>query len=233
MSPNRQAARRVWTPRIWRAKCRPWLLGWLWTMVLRGLHATWRVETQGLEAFDQALADGRGVIAAFWHGSYIPLFALLKNRNAVIFTSLSARGAVIAEICRHFGYRAVQIPDHGGDASLATMARTLATAPAAGLAVDGPLGPRHEVKRGAIQLAGGLGWCIYPIAVALRPKRVLAGRWDRREIPWPWSRVALVVGEPLEPEREPDLMTWQRRVGEALEIAGRRASELLCPEGQR
>ena len=206
------------------------MLGLFWATILRALCATWRVETRGLDAFDADLSADRGVIAAFWHGSYFPLFALLRNRDAVVFTSLSARGAVIAEICRRFGYRAVQIPDHGGEESLATMQQVLASAPAAGIAVDGPLGPHHQAKRGAIQLAGRLGWRIYPIAVASHPKKVLAQRWDFREIPKPWSRVAVIVAPPLEPENEPDPAAWTPRVEAALELAGRQAWALVKPQ---
>lgn len=210
------------------------VLGALWACLLRVQCATWRVRVEGLEAFDADLARRRGVIAAFWHGTYIPLFVLLRNRDAVVFTSLSRRGAVISEICRRFGYRTVQLHDHGGDASLERMHEALSQAgagPCAGVAVDGPLGPRHQVKRGAVQLASALGWRIYPISVASGRKRVFTDRWDRRELPKAFSRVAMVVGDPLEPPRslaEPE--SWQARLADELAAGDRRAAELVGQE---
>lgn len=213
------------------AGLRPRALGTIWATLLRIQCATWRLHIEGLEAFDADLERRRGVIAAFWHGTYIPLFALLRDRDAVVFTSLSRRGAVISEICRRFGYQTVELPDHGGDASIETMREALSRPDgfrAAGLAVDGPLGPHHEVKRGAIQLASALGWRIYPMSIASSRKRVFPERWDRREVPKAFSRVAMVVGEPLEPPKFlADSKAWQTRLAEALVAGDRRAAGLV------
>lgn len=213
------------------AELRPWrarLLGTAWATALRLQLLTWRVRSEGLEPFDADLAAGRGLVAAFWHGQYVPLFVLLRNREAVVFTSLSFRGAIIAEISRRFGYRPAQIPDRGGDASLVTMRRVLARAHAAGFAVDGPLGPYHAVKRGPIQLASELGWRIYPVAVASSRKRVFPDRWDRREIPRLFARLAMVIGEPLEvPAAIADPASWCQRLAAGLDAADQRAAELL------
>ena len=133
----------------------------------------------------------------FWHDKYVALLPLLCGHRACVFTSLSARGDAIADLLLRFGYRPVQLPDFGGDVSLARMREALADGHAAAIAVDGPLGPRHEVHRGAVQLASALGRPIVPISLAVEPKRVLAARWDRLELPRLFARVRLVVGEPI------------------------------------
>lgn len=206
------------------------LLGWLWAALLWLQCLTWRKRFEGLEGFDRLLAAERGVVAGFWHGTYVPLFVLLRGRAACVFSSRSRRGNVIAEICRRFGYTCVQIPDRGGNSSLDRMRRALAEHRVAGIALDGPLGPYHEVKRGAVQLASDLGWLLVPVAMAARRKRVLAHRWDRMELPRPFTRVALVIGEPFQiPPAVPpeELESWRRRVREALDELDRRAAELV------
>jgi lysophospholipid acyltransferase (LPLAT)-like uncharacterized protein len=64
------------------------------------------------------------------------------------------------------------------------------------LAVDGPLGPFHQVKPNLIRLASDMRFLIVPVSVASRPKLVLR-RWDFRELPYPFAKVALSVGEPI------------------------------------
>lgn len=198
------------------------LLGWLLATALRLQALTWRKRTAGLERIDALLAARRGFIAVFWHGKYLPLFALLRGRvpGARIFTSRSFRGAVIAEVSRRFGYRAVAIPARGGTASLALMREALAGAPAGAIAVDGPLGPYHAVKRGAIELASELGLALLPVAVAARRKRIATARWDRMEFPRLFSRVHLAAGEPIAVPPgldEAGVERWSARVHDALE----------------
>ena len=207
--------------------------GWIalfWSWFLRFQAATWRVRSEGLEELDAALAAGRPLLAGFWHGKYPALFPLLRGRDAVIFSSTSRRGTIIAEICRRFGYRGIPIPDRGKERSLGIMRKALEGAVLGALAVDGPLGPRHRVKRGAVVLASEQDRAIVPITVAASRKKVAEKRWDKMEFPRPFSRVALVVGEFLQ---IPGILSaeeegrWRRKVQDALFGVDARAEEIV------
>lgn len=220
-----------------RPPLRARLLALVYSLLLRVQLLLWRKEVRGLHRLDDLLEARRPVLVVFWHGKYTPLFALLRGRKAVIFTSRSFRGDVIARICRHFGYTPVQLRDHGRNRSLERMRRALEevreTGPACGIAVDGPLGPYHVVKRGPVLLASELDFLILPVTFAARRSRVDEGRWDRFEVPSPGTRVVFLVGEamavppglaeagPAEVER------WTGRVRAALEALDREAEGLL------
>lgn len=209
-------------PARWRLA----LFGALRAAALRASCASWRKRDEGLERLDAMIADGPAPIVVFWHAEYVTLLPLLAGRDACVFTSLSARGDAIADLLRRFGYRPVQLPDAGGDASLALMHDALAGGLGAAIAVDGPLGPRHLVHRGAVQLAATLDRPILPIAVAVRPRRVLVARWDRLELPRLFARVELVVGEPIDVPAglsHEDVIAWSTRVHDALERLDARA----------
>jgi lysophospholipid acyltransferase (LPLAT)-like uncharacterized protein len=110
------------------------------------------------------------------------------------------------------------------------MRQALSAHQAGGIAVDGPLGPDHVVKRGAIQLASELDFALLPVSVASSRHCVLWRRWDHMEIPRLFTRVCLVVGEVLtvppgltRDEVEP----WAYRLHDALEAVERRAQEKL------
>jgi lysophospholipid acyltransferase (LPLAT)-like uncharacterized protein len=99
-----------------------------------------------------------------------------------------------------------------------------------GIAIDGPLGPYHEVKRRLIQLAASLGFLVPPVSIASGWKFILPSRWDRMELPYPSARVCLVFGNairvtaPLVPG-EAAVMT--RKIQKALDDAEARAEDNL------
>lgn len=204
------------------------ILGRIGAWFLRLAAASWRVEVEGLDRFNRMFARGDRFLLTFWHGKYIPLFPQFPDHRICVFSSESLRGDVIAEVCRQFGYECVQIPDHGRDRSLDLMRKVLADYIAGAIAVDGPLGPYHVVHRGAIQLASELGFVLLPTSVVSRGKRVRADRWDRMELPRLFTRVYLVIGEPinvpvgLTPKEVAD---WVRRLHDAIEAVDRRAEE--------
>lgn len=197
------------------------------------LRASWRLETHGLDRFDAALAEGRRAMIVFWHGKYAPLFALLGGRHACIFSSQSARGFAIASICTHFGYECVLLPDGGRDESIARMEEALRGHHATGLAADGPLGPWHKAKRGPIVLASKFGYEIFPVSFAARPCLASRVRWDRLELPLPFARVCLEVGEPFTVPRQvvenvETIGPWCERLGRELDDAGAAAGARLA-----
>lgn len=238
-----------WSPRAVRVQA-GLLLG-----ALRLLAASWRVRAEGLAAFDIALAVGRPSLLAFWDGTYVPLFVVLAGRRALVFSSLSRRGAVIAEIGRRCGYRSALLANAGGEVELERMRQALAGEVAAGIAVDGPLGPAREVKRGAVQLAIEQGRLLFAIAVAADRSWVDEQRWDHFAIPRPLAHVAVVLAPPLDladlratvvglgavadteaaavgTTLAAAVAVGRERLAAALLAAERRAEELLLPGAQ-
>ena len=210
--------------------CRARVLGFFWAWLLRLQFATWRKRCDGMQRLDQILGEGRRVMFSFWHGKYVPLFALLRGHQACVFTSESARGDVIVDICRRFGYHCVQIPDSGRGYSLNLMRQALANHQNGGIAVDGPLGPYHRVKKGAVKLASEMGCVIVPASVYARHKRVLKHRWDRMELPRLFTRVGFAIGEPIIVPSQlgaEDLRRYTETVHESLEALERQAAELV------
>ncbi|HKI87001.1 MAG TPA: DUF374 domain-containing protein [Thermoanaerobaculia bacterium] len=206
------------------------LLAFLIAIGLRALFLTWRKEARGLDRLDRMLGAREPIIAAFWHGRIAALFPWLAGRHAVIFTSVSKRGDVIAGACRRFGYACVQIPDHGRTRSLTIMKEALARYPVCGVAVDGPLGPYHAVKRGAVELASELGFKIVPISVAANHKWMARRRWDRNEVPMPFAHVALVVGSALSVPAglaADGVESWSDRLRRALLAGDRECVEMV------
>lgn len=178
------------------------VIGRLSAFLLKLLKISWRADSRQFTKVDQQVAAGVPVIAVFWHGSYLPLFAMASGRSIIVFTSQSFRGKVIAYICEAFGYTPSFLPPgrrgyHHMRAFLSEHSRGNAEPAIVGLAVDGPLGPRHKVKLGALHMATRMGAVLMPIRVTSRPNWTIGGRWDRFKIPLPLAQVKLHVGEPI------------------------------------
>jgi len=219
-----------------RRQERPWrasLLAAFGSSILSLLHRSWKIETVGLEHLDHPMGGQERMLVVFWHGKYLPFFTILRGRGACIFASQSPRGEVIAGICRRFGHHCLTIPGHAGEEALHLMREALAGRKLAAMVPDGPLGPAHQVKHGVIRLAVELGMSLLPASASARPRVVLTRRWDRMEIPLPFSRVLMIIGAPIVIPRDlggRSMEWWGEHVRDALEAVGEEAEAGL---GQR
>ncbi|MCK5353385.1 DUF374 domain-containing protein [bacterium] len=204
--------------------------GWVSSRALLLHQWTWQLEVEGRDGFDKLVENGDRFIICFWHGKYVPILPLMRGVDGCVFTSATRNGDIIARISSDFGFGCTQIPDRGPRRSLRLMEAALSRFQVAGIAVDGPLGPYHQVKQGIIRLATGLGFYLLPVSVEARRKFVLNKRWDLLEIPFPFTRVCLVIGEPI---AAPDLLgtegiaTGSRKLGHALESLDARAAGMV------
>jgi hypothetical protein len=98
------------------------------------------------------------------------------------------------------------------------------------LALDGPTGPFHRIRSGALTLSAVHGVVLAPIGVASSRKIVMRSRWDRQEAPLPFSRVAVAVGDRIELHHmldEVGAMPMEEIVRQAMDAVERQARELL------
>lgn len=160
----------------------------LWVLTLR-VTVEWRVE-------NHRAAPGR--VLAFFHGHQMALLGAEKRRGTAVLVSRSADGDVQAGVMRAFGFFVVRgSSSRGGTRGLRAVVRQLVADRDAAFAVDGPRGPFGVAKAGAVLAARATGAPLLPVASAARSAWVLERAWDRFEIPLPFSRVAIVVGEAL------------------------------------
>ena len=72
----------------------------------------------------------------------------------------------------------------------------------AAFAVDGPRGPYGVAKGGAWLAARASGGVVVPMGSAFERGMVLEKAWDRFGIAWPFSRVAVALGAPIDASRD-------------------------------
>jgi lysophospholipid acyltransferase (LPLAT)-like uncharacterized protein len=207
---------------------RAWL--WLATEFVRLLGRSLRVHMEGEERLRELLAQGRRVALLSWHGRVLIALRPFASYRVAMMISESRDGARIAWLAEHLGHSVVRgSSSRGGVRALLRMIRAVQAGAIAGLLVDGPRGPAGVIKPGAILLASRSGALLVPVYLNCRP-RWTAPSWDRMQVPLPFARVDVRIGEPFavppdlsEAEIEVLRLDLEKRMAEgyrALEMRG-------------
>ena len=162
------------------------------------LGRTWRFTSEGVETYDRILAAGQRPIMAFWHGRILPATVFFRDRGIVVITSENFDGEWIARIITRFGYgQARGSSSRGGVKALIQLKRVMQQqARPTGFTLDGPRGPAERAQPGAVWLAKATGQPILPFHIEAA-SAWHARSWDRTQVPKPFTRVAVVVGQPF------------------------------------
>jgi lysophospholipid acyltransferase (LPLAT)-like uncharacterized protein len=173
--------------------------GWILGVVAYLWLATLRVRVRVDPAV--AAAGDRPWVLAFWHGGQWPLLAWKRRRPTVVLVSFSRDGALQSRALSLQGLHVVRgSSSRGGAGGLAALVTAMRRGGAdAAFAVDGPRGPRGVVKAGAIVAARATGAVVIPMAGAVHRGVVLGRAWDRFAVAWPFTRVDVALGKPIDP----------------------------------
>ncbi len=172
-----------------------WLIQHVGSKLLLLLYFTLRLDVRSKEHLLATKQSGHFSFAS-WHGRmYLPL---VHHRNEGIRTliSKSKDGEIAARALMGLGYNPVRgSSNEGAREALRSLVKTLKVDTAA-VTVDGPKGPRHEPKIGVIAASKLAGTPILP-AGSSSEKTWQFNSWDRFQIPKPFSKSAIVYGEPF------------------------------------
>ena len=161
------------------------------------LCSTVRWTVSGWSSHDDVRGAGERFIATFWHDRLVLATWFWRRRGIVVMTSRSFDGEYIARFIQRFGYGAARgSSTRGGTEALEEMSTCLSYGIDAALSIDGPRGPRYVAKRGAVRLAAMSGQPILPFCIAAEHFWRI-GNWDRLQIPRPFTRAVMLVGEPI------------------------------------
>jgi hypothetical protein len=109
----------------------------------------------------------------------------------------------------------------GGARGLAAIVRALKRGGMdAAFAVDGPRGPRGRAKEGVIVAARAAGAVMVPMGAAVERGIVFDASWDHFALAWPFSRVAVKLGAPIDPTAPDALLRLEAAIDDANADAG-------------
>lgn len=167
------------------------LAGLAGATLVRTLFATTRVERVHYERLESFRRRGEPVIFVFWHGHLLPLVHYHRREGIVVLVSEHADGESIARILHKSGFETARgSSTRGGMRGLRALVRAARAGKDLALTPDGPRGPRHEVKPGALAAAQMTGLPLLPLAVRVSSAWTL-GSWDRFLVPKPFSAIRI------------------------------------------
>lgn len=185
-----------WLDPVYQAKIRVLARLGAWFITLLNLMV--RIRKIGFDKYLAAAAGATPTVVVAWHGSMVSSIYCHRRRNIVIMTSLSQDGDLLTQILYYLGFKCVRgSSSRGGMRGLLEMVKMLRSGMNGAITVDGPRGPRHEVKPGAVLASQKANALLVPIGLAFS-NCFRFNNWDKTAIPLPGSQVVMVSGEPFQ-----------------------------------
>lgn len=152
------------------------------------LSNTWRIESNFIPE--------RNSIIAFWHGKMLPVWKFFSKYNSSAVVSMSKDGELLSKLLIKWNYSLIRgSSSRGGKDVLEAMIWSnndyLLITP------DGPRGPNHKFKPGAVITALRTGKSLYLCNCIIGSKKVFSKSWDNFELPLLFSSIKLNFSEPI------------------------------------
>lgn len=178
-------------------------------MLVHGVTATIRFRLEDPRGVLAAAAGGP-LIVCTWHNRLaLSLIAyerwvriISPNRRLAALVSASRDGALLARVLELFDVQPVRgSSSRRGPQALLELTSWSERGLDVAITPDGPRGPRYRVQEGVLAVAQLTGIPIIPAAINVS-RKLSAGSWDRFQIPLPFARAELVIGEAVNVPRE-------------------------------
>jgi lysophospholipid acyltransferase (LPLAT)-like uncharacterized protein len=206
-------------------------VGWLVRLWIGTLRYRYRPLGPNFDP-NQPNFQGR-YLYAFWHENILVPAYHYGRRDIHVLVSEHADGQLMAEACRHLGFRVVRGSATRGGVRAIRKMRRLSRSSHLAITPDGPRGPRRQVQPGVVYLAALTGLPIVPFGIAFEWAWRMKS-WDRFAVPCPWSGAVCVTAEPIHvPEnvRREQLEHYRLLVQQAMDTASEAAERIV--RGQR
>jgi len=170
----------------------------LW-IVYRAWMATLRPTVVNPQFLPSRLPKGENAIYVFWHAKSFGILPYASGSRMAALTLLDWKNRIYDGICRLFGCRTISV--RSVSKATAHLVRLLEEGYHVALALDGPRGPLGVIKPGALYLSMKTGKPLVAVNVKIAFGIRLWWRWDRFEIPLPFSRWNGHLSEPIDVRR--------------------------------
>ena len=165
-------------------------------------------------------------ILVSWHGKVLGLMEHLKHKEYFALVSQSRDGDLIADIAKKFGYSFFRgSSNKGGKEAIKNIDDFFKKNSGAKIIItpDGPTGPEHKVKPGALILSQNSGRPIIPMIVDVKSSWKFKN-WHTFYLSKPFSKMRVVFGEPLYFNKNEDIEIGTQKIEDALNKVDKIAS---------
>lgn len=217
------------------------LLAAVFAVLISIYESTLRIEIEGEDNLRLLAARKRNYIVAVWHTFVTAAVFTLHHRHFCIYSDHPRTDAyerswthffreIGLKTLRALGFDVLDASLGKQSAGVLNFIKKIQGGTPAIVAPDGPHGPIYEAKPGVVYMAAKASSVVVPIGASFS-RRVVGANWDDFSLPLPFSRVAFVVGVPIEPPAdlgEAELAALSRKVEETLDQLCFRANEIIA-----
>lgn len=139
-------------------------------------------------------------IYAMWHANQLMVHGLYDRAKINVLISNSIDGEIVARTCEKWGFKVVRGSSgkKGAVESTMHMLTELKNGNSIAIMVDGPHGPLHKVKNGALKLAQKTGVPIIPSYWYSPQKSFISlPSWDKMKVPFGECNIINIYGTPI------------------------------------
>jgi lysophospholipid acyltransferase (LPLAT)-like uncharacterized protein len=194
-------------------------------LIIQFLYGFNRWNVVGEENIKRLVDKKRSFIIVTWHGKVLSVFKYFANKNYVGLASKSNDGSLIVDVGIKMGYKFIRgSSGKGGSEAYKSMVKLL-KGPSTQIIItpDGPTGPEHVPKAGAVRLARESGVPIIPV-IGHVSKSWKFKNWHTFYISKPFSKTKMVIGDPLYFNKEQSIDDCLGVVRDSLFLMDKKAS---------
>jgi 3-deoxy-D-manno-octulosonic-acid transferase len=218
------------------------LAGRLAARHIRTVYATSKVVREPAD-MDPYLENLNPMIVAMWHGQFL-LLPLIKPKSVPVYNMVAkhADGEMIGRALLHFDMGLIRGAgagesgkDRGGAGAFRAALKTLKANATVAMTTDIPPGPARVAGLGIVTIARASGRPVVPLAMATNRFFTLP-TWSRFTVNLPFSKLAMVAGEPIHVPRDADEQTlelYRKRIEAAMNATTARAYELAGSDAKK
>lgn len=165
--------------------------------IINIIRFTGRLTYIGTDRIKEFHANGTEIIMSFWHGRLLMIPIVYQGKNLNPLISMHEDGEMIKRTMDLFKFTSIRgSTSRGATKALREMVKRLRSGGDIAITPDGPKGPRHKAQNGAVFLAKMTGAPICPVTFSATGKKQFSS-WDRFMLPYPFSKVVIMWGEPI------------------------------------
>jgi len=156
-----------------------------------------KIHIMNSSAVESFIDSKERFILAFWHGTMLIPWFVHRDRNFAALVSKSKDGGLLERVLRPLNYRVVRGSSHtGGSVALGVLVDLARHEHSVAMTPDGPRGPVHKMKAGAVIAAKRANVPLVLLGVGYQKKRELSS-WDKFQVPKFFSKVNLIYSDPI------------------------------------
>jgi hypothetical protein len=151
----------------------------------------------GLDEYEKAkMFHPKGSLcAALWHETFFPLALFHAGEEFSPIVSQSKDGELITYVLKRLGFNPVRgSSSRGGPKAKIELQKAIQKGKLTGITVDGPKGPRREIKPGIISIAKEEQVMIIPFSCAVKDYWEF-NSWDKFKLPKPFTKIQVSYGK--------------------------------------